>query len=178
MLTHIIRTRESTSGPRDRAVRSLDWADVVADATAQVQPSANNPFGVHDAWWRTHQAWTSAQRNAMSDEAFLRDMSLSETWIDLEQLLQALNELGARPLILSMPFHGPFMDYMGVSAASRLQYYERVREMASRHGVRSAVLDDHENDRHFFFDLYSHLSPKGWVYYDQVLDTFYHDALR
>ena len=33
------------------------------------------------------------------------------------------------------------------------------------------------DDLFFVVDPYSHLSPKGWAYYDQTLDAFYHNKL-
>ena len=177
-LGYVLTTRLPSIDGRPR-LRQLDWPALAEDATRQYRPSAqHNEFGLDDLWWEGFRVLDIAQRNASSDARFLRTLDAADAWIDLEQLLQILKELDARALILSMPFHGPFMDYTGVSAAARSRYYERVREMAARHGVREVVLDDHDSDPYFFRDLGSHPSPKGWVIYDQILDAFYHDHLR
>jgi D-alanine transfer protein len=169
----------STNRDMHRAPRTLDWAALVESASVKSQAVArDNPFGLDDRWWHSFRQWASAQRNASSDQQFLRELSQSEMWVDLEQLLQLLKELHANPLILSMPFHGPFLRYTGVSAAASRQYYDRVRQLADEYGVRAVVLDDHEMDPYFFRDLGSHLSAKGWVYYDHAIDAFYHDALQ
>jgi poly-D-alanine transfer protein DltD len=36
---------------------------------------------------------------------------------------------------------------------------------------------EHDTDKYFLIDPWSHLSRKGWIYFDRALDAFYHDAL-
>jgi D-alanine transfer protein len=170
----------SRATPRTLAVAApFDWPALVEQATLAYTPrAAHNPFGIADDWWKLHHDWIVARDHVTDDERFLREISVSEVWGDLELLCQTLNELGARPLILSMPFDGKFLDYSGVSADARRQVYARLRDLTGRYGIRSVILDDHETDPYFFYDEWSHLSPKGWVFYDQALDAFYHDASR
>jgi D-alanine transfer protein len=159
--------------------RQLDWSWLVSDATAKFQAQGStNPFTLEDNWWEAYKTALMAQENRSSDAEFLRDMEQSEAWLDLEPTLRILQELQAQPLILSMPFHGKYLDYAGVSAAARAKYYARVRELAARYGARTAILDDHEYDPYFLRDLGSHPSPKGWIYYDQAIDAFYHDNVN
>ena len=167
------------SAPRTPAAAApFDWPALVEQATVAYTPrAAHNPFGIADVWWTRHHDWIAARDRVTDDERFLREISVSEVWGDLELLCHTLNELGARPLILSMPFDGKFLDYTGVSAAARRQVYARLRDLTGRYGIPSVILDDHETDPYFFYDEWSHLSPKGWVFYDQALDAFYHDAL-
>jgi hypothetical protein len=40
-------------------------------------------------------------------------------WIDFELLLRGLNELGARPLLLSIPIDGRYFDRFGVGRRFR-----------------------------------------------------------
>jgi D-alanine transfer protein len=162
-----------------RTRRVPDWPALVADATAKYQAeTTTNPFGLDDEWWRLNAGQRVGTPNRSSDEQFLRAMWACETWTDLEQLLQILKELDARPLILSMPFHGLFLEYIGVTPAASHRYYARVRELAAQYGARTLTLEDHESDRYFLRDLGSHLSPVGWVFYDQAIDAFFHDTLR
>jgi D-alanine transfer protein len=176
-LGHILTTTLPASDPA-RTRRPLDWDALIEDATLKYKPTASmNRFGLHDGWWRTQEHPTAQQRPGSNDQAWVEQMSRADAWIDLELLLQELSELDANALILSMPFHGPFLDYTGVSAAARAQYYTRVRHLAAQYGVRAMVLDDREAEPYFFRDLGSHPSPKGWIIYDQILDAFYHDAL-
>jgi len=157
----------------------LDWSRLESEATRQFEAHArNNPFSVDDDWWAENAGWTASQKNQSSDAQFQDDLSRSETWIDLEQLLQLTQALNAKVLILSMPFDARFMAYTGVSKAALHKYYERVRAAVSMYGARAVIFDDHESDSFFFYDLWSHISPKGWVYFDQALDSFYHDRLH
>ena len=177
----LVNAQRLRSRPTARTIAvapAFDWQALVQQATQAYSPrAAHNPFGIADDWWQLHHDWIVARDHATDDERFLRETSSSEVWGDVELLCQTLNELGARPLILTMPFDGKFLDYSGVSAAARRQVYARLRDLTARYGIRSVILDDHETDPYFFYDEWSHLSPKGWVFFDQVLDAFYHDAL-
>lgn len=176
---HMLKYGVPADWEQPEVPRALDWNALVEEATEQFRPRARmNPFGLDDQWWKQAEAVSMAQENASNDQQFVQSLSAADAWIDLEQLFQLLKELDARPLILSMPFHGSFLRFTGVSAAGSLAYYTRVRALADKYGVRTLVLDDHEADTYFFRDLGSHPSPVGWAVYDQVLDTFYHDALR
>jgi poly-D-alanine transfer protein DltD len=100
-------------------------------------------------------------------------MDRAGEWKDLDLLLRALRELGARPLLVSTPLKGDLYDYAGISAGARRVYYTRLRELARANDVPLVDFADHDGDRFFLRD-FSHLSSKGWVYYARALDTFYH----
>jgi hypothetical protein len=104
-------------------------------------------------------------------------LAKSQEWDDLELLLRELNELGARPLLLSMPIHGGWYDYVGVSYSARRAYYEKLRGISARYHVPVVDFADHDADRMFCRDPMGHLAPNGLLYYDQVLDSFFHDAI-
>ena len=104
-------------------------------------------------------------------------MERSQEWVDLELLLRELNELGARPLLLSMPIHGGWYDYFGVTYTARRAYYEKLRGISARYHVPVVDFADHDADRSFCRDPMGHLAPDGLLYYDQVLDGFFHDAI-
>ena len=119
----------------------------------------------------------SELRNTRSDEAFLRTLERNQEWVDLELLLRELNELGARPLLLSMPIHGGWYDQCGVTYTARRAYYEKLREIGARYHAPVVDFADHDADRSFCHDTMGHLAPGGLVYYSQVLDGFFHDAI-
>jgi D-alanyl-lipoteichoic acid biosynthesis protein DltD len=176
VLGHLLTTPyPALARPRPRPI---DWEVLFADTTARLAPLSTNKWSVDDKWLSIQQEWTASQKNAQSDERFLADFKRSDTTLDFEQLLQVLSELRAKPLIMSVPFHGAFVDHMGVSAPTRRQYYALVRRLAARYGARTALFDDLESEPYFFYDLFSHPSAKGWLYYDRALDAFYHDALN
>jgi D-alanine transfer protein len=137
----------------------LDWPDILSEAeeaNAVQRPIYDRPYG-------------------KEMESNLRQ---SAQWTDLELLLEGLKQLGARPLVLSMPIAGSFYDGQGISREARHElYYERLRQLAERHGVRLIDFENEDEDADFLSGVGSHLSSKGWVYYDQTLDRFYHGAL-
>lgn len=93
-------------------------------------------------------------------------------------MVRVLRELGAKPLVLSMPIHGSYHDYMGVSVGARGAYYQRLGALMNRYRVPGLDFADHDGDNYFSRDYSAHPSDKGWVYYDRALDAFYHDRLR
>jgi len=102
----------------------------------------------------------------------------STEWTDLDLLLEGLKQLGARPLLLSMPIAGSFYDRQGISRQERHDlYYQRLRELAQRRGVPLIDFENEDEDAAFLSGVGSHLSPEGWLYYDDALDRFYRGAL-
>ena len=88
-----------------------------------------------------------------------------------------MNELGARPLLLSMPIHGGWYDYVWVTYTARRAYYEKLRGISARYHAPVVDFADHDADQSFCRDPMGHLAPNGLVYYDQVFDGFFHDAI-
>jgi D-alanine transfer protein len=171
---------QTTSSPiSQRGLRPLDWPMLhrEADALYRVH-SSNNEFGMDNEQWQRqlHQAMIQ-KRNTLSDGAFLLTLTRNQEWIDLELLLRELTELGARPLLLSAPIHGAWYDQLGVTYTARRAYYNKLRDIGAR--FHTAVVDfaDHDADRSFCHDSMGHLAPSGLVYYNQVLDGFFHDAI-
>ena len=70
-------------------------------------------------------------------------------WIDFELLLRGLNELGARPLLLSIPIDGQYFDQFGVGRAFRDLYYKRIRKLAQAHDVPLIDFAEHDLGRRF-----------------------------
>ena len=85
--------------------------------------------------------------------------------------------MGAETLVLSQPLPGTYYDYIGISATARAEYYARLREVAAIYDVPVVDFADHDGDVYFVTDPNSHLSRKGWTYYDRALDAFYHGNL-
>jgi D-alanine transfer protein len=111
------------------------------------------------------------------DPGFRSGVNSSPTWIDLDLLLRCLTVLRARPVILSMPLGGNFYDHAGVSRSARDDYYAKLRDLTQRYHFPVAEFQDHDEDPFFLIRHSSHLTAKGWVYYDQVLDDFFHGRL-
>jgi D-alanine transfer protein len=162
-----------------RIEQPLDWAMLLQQADSSYRPhSNNNPFGLdNEKWDRELRQETLRLRNNRSDEALLRTLQVNTEWVDLEFLLRGLNELGARPLLMSMPIHGGWYDYCGITVDARRVYYERLREISARYHAPVVDFADHDADRSFCHDTMGHLAPRGLVYYNQVFDGFFHDVV-
>ena len=140
--------------------------------------SNNNEFGMDNQRWnRELRQEMLRQRHTRSDEAFLRTLQNNQEWVDLELLLRELTEFGAQPLLLSMPIHGRWYDEWGITYAARRAYYQKLREIGARYHTAVVDFADHDADRSFCHDDLGHLAPSGLVYYSQVLDGFFHDAI-
>ncbi len=173
--THPIRTSSPISS---RSGRQLDWPKLhqQADATYRAH-SNNNEFGVdNEQWDRELRQAIIQRRNSRSDEEFLRTLQRNQEWVDLELLLRQLTELGAQPLLVSVPIHGGWYDQLGVTYTARRAYYQKLRDVAARYHTAVVDFADHDADRTFCHDSMGHLAPSGLLYYNQVLDGFFHNA--
>ncbi len=111
------------------------------------------------------------------DAAFKNGIDTSPAWIDLELLLRGLASAHAQPLILSMPVPGDFYEHAGVSRSARNDYYTKLRALVERYHFPVVEFEAHDEDPAFLIRHASHLTAKGWVYYDRALDEFFHRRL-
>jgi D-alanine transfer protein len=173
-----IRRQPNLDPTVPRRPARLDWSSLLVRSQREAERQAgSNPAGFSKRLRRHPIGTWKVMANIRSGRAFLRDIETATGWTDLELLLRTLNELGARPLLLSPPLEGAFFDFWGVPSRPRQAYYDRLRDTAGRYGVPLRDFADHDGDPHFVVDFRSHLSPQGWAYYDQTLDAFYHGAL-
>jgi D-alanine transfer protein len=143
--------------------QTIDWNKLFADAAAQVRAhndSDPEPIGPENG-----------------AELFVTGEQNSQEWVDFELLLRGLNELGARPLLLSIPIDGRYFDRFGVGRGFRDLYYKRIRELAQVHGVPIVEFEGHDLDEDFLAGHHDHLTDKGWLYFDKAIDDFFHDRL-
>jgi D-alanine transfer protein len=131
-------------------------AAATAKAPKPWQPPARHPRGSRDAVW-------------------LAKMNKATEWTDLNLLLRTLRELGALPLLLSMPVHAADLEAVGVSKKAREAYPRRMHDATAPFRVPLVYFKQHEDDPLFFSDHFDHLGAKGWVYYDEKLDAFFHE---
>lgn len=111
------------------------------------------------------------------DAAFRRSLSASPAWTDLELLLRALARVQARALILSMPIAGDFYDDGGISRSAREEYYTKLRALVKGYHFPLLEFEAHDEDPAFLIRHQSHLTAKGWIYYDRALDDFFHGRM-
>ena len=145
----------------------FNWARLFAHATEQARASTKDPAHDPEAAWHAQVVG--------GDAGFLATLARAHEWNDLELLLRGLRDLGAKPLLLSMPINGPYYDRIGVSFAARAAYYERLRAVAEKYAMPLIDFRTHEEDRDFLVDYHDHLSAEGWMYYNAALDAFFHN---
>lgn len=114
-------------------------------------------------------------KNAEGGDAGFRErMYASPGWIDLELLLRTLARVHASPLLFTMPIAGDFFDREGVTRAAREDYYAKLRTVVQKYHFRLIEFKGHDEDPAFLYRHQSHLTAKGWIYYDRALDDFFH----
>ena len=116
----------------------------------------------------------AAKASSLGDAAFRNRMNASAAWIDLELLLRTLTRVHASPLLFSMPIAGDLYDRKGVSRSAREDYYIKLRALVQRYHFRLVEFEGHDEDSPFLYRHQSHLTAKGWIYYDRALDDFFH----
>jgi D-alanine transfer protein len=112
------------------------------------------------------------------DVAFRVGVNASPGWRDLELLLRTLARVHARPLILTMPIAGDLYDRAGISRLAREAYYRRLRALVQRYHFPLLEFKAHDEDPGFLLRHQSHLTAKGWMFYDRALDDFFHGVSR
>ena len=144
----------------------------------QEEHTNTNSYGIENFNWLAGYQATMPQglANGERDNNFLRRLKTTKEWGDLDILLTVLQELGAQPLIMSRPFNGPIWDAYGISRSARQVYYDRLNKEVEKYGFQLIDFQDFDSDRLFAIDRLSHTSRVGWVYVNQALDAFYHDA--
>jgi D-alanine transfer protein len=180
VVCYLWRHPEKPSSPTSpRNTPPLDWSTLHRKADALYRAhSNNNEFGLdNEKWDRELRQQSLPARNTRSEEAFLQTLQRNQEWVDLELLLRELNELGARPLLLSMPIHGGWYDRCRITYTARRAYYEKLRRISARYRVPVVDFADHDADQAFCNDTLGHLAPSGLLYYNQVFDGFFHGSI-
>ena len=152
-----------------RHSEALDWSKLIAKAgqTRPIDTGKVKNVGNFDA-----QIIPGSR-----DAAFRRSLSASPAWTDLELLLRALTRVQARALILSMPIAGDFYDDGGISRSAREEYYTKLRALVKGYHFPLLEFEAHDEDPAFLIRHQSHLTTKGWIYYDRALDDFFHGRM-
>lgn len=172
---------EAGAGPpiAQRVSNHPDWPalEAKADSSWRLQ-SASNRFGIQDGVWARWSAILQAREGSKTDSAFLRIVRRSPQWTDFELLLATLDAEGARALVLNTPLKGPFLNFTGVSPEARVQFYDRFRAVTAPYRFVTRDFREYDADPNFLSEPGSHLSMKGWLIYDRIIDAFYHDSIR
>ncbi len=145
----------------------LNWRTLIAKV------SETTPAGSRNATKETPSVDTLVVPGSR-DVAFRNDLNASPGWKNLELLLRVLARVHARPLILSMPIGGSFYDHVGISRSAREDYYTKLRALVQQYHFPLVEFKGHDEDPAFLIRHESHLTAKGWMYYNHALDDFFH----
>jgi D-alanine transfer protein len=166
----------NSAAPRQPSV--IQWDTVLQQASEDaVENAGNNPYGIYTPLWTARGGRFMAPNARRTDKEFIKTVRKAPDWQDCDLLLRAVVELHAKPLVLSQPMKGAYFKAIGVSYNARREFYLEQRQLLERYHVPFVDFADRDDDLFFVVDPFSHLSAKGWAYYDQVLDAFYHDRL-
>lgn len=157
---------------------TVNWNGLAEQAQQEYRAnSTSNPYGISDKMWKSEYArWLGDKRMRWIDKTFKQRIANAVEWQDLELVLRALRELGAQPMLLSMPMPQGYWQALGVSVPVQNLYYQKLAAVAQKYDIPLRDFHEFAGDLTFMSDPMGHLSPKGWVYYDQALDAFYHDT--
>jgi D-alanine transfer protein len=161
--------RRQTKPPLPLKEKTIDWPQFIAKASKAEPADA----GMIQQPSRLDRKITRGSR----DVGFLTGVKTSTAWIDLDLLLRCLARVHARPLILSMPLGGDFYDHAGVSRSARDEFYRKLPALVEQYHFPVIEFQEHDEDPAFLIRHQSHLTAKGWAYYDRVLDDFFHGRL-
>ena len=161
--------RRKIKAAPQRQPKILDWPELIAKV------EATNPSD----WSKTSKP---SRLNAQiipgsRDVGFRYGVNVSPSWTDLELLLRTLARLHARPLLLSMPIAGEFYDHAGVSRSAREDYYAKLRALVQRYHFALVEFKSHDEDPAFLLRYQSHLTAKGWMFYNRALDDFFNERV-
>lgn len=160
---HIIDRPDTPDHPRKPRV--LNWPDHLRKAEGLSRELA--------AKAKAAPKLTQKPRGSR-DELFLARLKRATEWTDFDLTLRALRELGAQPLLLSMPVHAADLETVGVSPKARAAFPAQLQQVAAKYQVPLVYFRAEEEDPLFFADHLDHLGAKGWIYYNKMLDDFYH----
>ena len=161
--------QRQTKPPPRLQEETVDWPQFIAKASKARPADAGNIQQPS----RFDRKITPGSR----DVGFLSGVKGSPAWIDLDLLLRCLATVHARPLILSMPLGGDFYDHAGVSRSARNEFYRKLPALVEQYHFPVVEFEEHDEDPAFLIRHQSHLTAKGWAYYDRALDDFFHGRL-
>ena len=174
-MLHVLDEDAKLNEPAKQGLRALKWNDLVKRA-AQFAVNASSAQAKRNEVTKKKKHYaTTHLTTATQTQNFVKVVGRAKEWTDLELLLRTFSELGAQPLLLSMPVEDIRLEVYGVSPAARTAYLRRMDETAARYDVALLDFREHQKDPSFLVDFLDHLSPQGWLYYNKALDDFYHE---
>lgn len=161
---HIMDEDDRFSEPvPKRGLRALNWNRILRGAA----------FWANATTLRAKKQEV-AKRRVSREKSILNGVAHAKEWSDIELLLRTFKELGAQPLLLSMPIEDIRLEAYGASPMARTNYINRLDALADRYDFTLLDFHEYQKDPGFLADFLDHLSEKGWLYYNKALDDFFH----
>jgi poly-D-alanine transfer protein DltD len=169
-----VEERQPGRGIMQGIAPPIDWNALEQTARAEyARVSHSNPYGFFDDAWFAGDARLKT-REPVSDAQFLRALDAWPAWSELKAFVHSARVVGARVLVISIPYSGAFLDARGISKRARTAYYDRLQSEARRLGVSFVDNREHDDDRRFLRDGDAHPSPVGWLVINHSIDDFVH----
>ena len=148
-----------------------------------IRVAVTQPFSWDKVIARAHEfapevkPMPQTRKPGAADDGFIAGFANAREWDDFELLLDTCKSLQAEPLVIAIPLDGAYENSHGVSSRGRDYYYNRLGDACNARGFRLMHFNDHDLDTEFVINHSSHLSGKGWIFIDRLLDDFYHNRL-
>ncbi|MEA3208948.1 MAG: D-alanine transfer protein [Chthoniobacter sp.] len=166
---HILDEDEKLSTESKRGLRALNWNEVLKRAAQ---------FGNATAVQAKKNEVARRKASKVSRaKTFLQAIANAKEWTDIELLMRTCAELGAKPLLLSMPVEDIRLEVYGLAPSARTAYLDRLDGLADRFDFPLLDFREHQADPAFMVDFLDHLSAEGWLYYNKALDDFFHGRI-
>jgi D-alanine transfer protein len=166
---HILDEDEKLNPTQKRGLRALNWNEALKRAAQFANKTAVQAK-------RNEVAKRKASK-VSREKGFLQAIAHAKEWTDVELLMRTFQELGANPLLLSMPIEDIRLEVYGLEPSARTSYLDRLNQLAEDYGFHHIDFRDHQADPAFLYDFQDHLSAEGWLFYNKALDDFFHGRL-
>lgn len=147
-----------------------DFATLRAEAaTMGTEKASSNEWGLEDSFYSEQlEPVFDELANSRSEETY----SDTPEYDDLDCFLDIVEACGTDALVILAPEMGPYYDYIGISAETRKNCYDRVRAVVAEHdSVQIADYSDREYEKYFLYDIV-HFGWTGWIDVEQSIYEF------
>lgn len=152
-----------------RGLRALNWNEVLKRAAQFANATAIQA--------KRNEVAKRKGSKVSREKGFLQAITHAKEWTDIELLARTFHELGANPLLLSMPIEDIRLEVYGLQPSARTAYLERLHGLADHYNFGYIDFREHQADPAFMVDFQDHLSAEGWLFYNKALDDFFHGRL-
>lgn len=153
-------------------INSIKWKEEYKKAEEQGTSSAtNNPLYVDDYYYDTYLRDKYDELEGVSKDI---NLMISKEIDDYEYFLNVSQDLGVKPLIVLMPVHGDYYDYLGLDKNKRTEYYNKIESMAEEKGFEVLNLQNKEYEKYYLKDV-MHLGWKGWLNINEEASKYFNE---